>query len=337
MILDEVQYAPMLFRHITARVDQNRKPNGRYLLSGSQKFQLMEGVVESLAGRVSVIDLHSLSLSELAHWSKKKANYKQILEWCFLGGYPELHAGRLNPERFYSNLVVTYLERHIRGVLQVKSLLDFNRFLRLAATRSGQLVSAHGIAAELGLASNTVRSWISVLEACGLIALLPPYSNNPGKRLVKTPKLYFLDTGMLCFLLGIRSASDLAASSMAGAIFETLAFGQITRWFSNRLLRPSLYFYRDHAGREADFLIPVGDKVRLFDAKMATRPSPGSLDVVAAAIGEKNVIEKVIITPDSGDVRLPDWGVRLRSVIDPVPDDDVAKPVKRNSKRARGV
>jgi uncharacterized protein len=318
LILDEVQYAPSILRHIKARIDRNRQAGGTYLLSGSQKFQLMQGIVESLAGRVGIVDLYTLSLNEIRNWSGLKPTRDRIMEWTVQGGYPELHAKSLPPGRFYSSLVATYLERDVRSAIQVRDLIQFNRFMQLLASRSGQLVSSNGLAGDLGVSANTIKSWMDVLEASGIIYILPPYfPRNMGKRLIKTPKVYFLDTGLLCFLLGIRDAKQLAESSLAGSIFETLVFGQILRWHSNRLLRVPLYFFRDHAGHEADFVIPEADGVRLFDAKLSTNPDPDSLNPAAKFIGEK-ILEKVLITPDSGDVSLPKSGVKLRSVVDPM-------------------
>lgn len=339
MILDEVQYAPNIFRYIKARVDLHRNVNGQYLLSGSQKFQLMKGLVESLAGRVGVVDLHSLSLSEIRNWSGQKATKEQILDWCVQGGYPELHAQSLSPERFYGSLVVTYLERDVRSAIQVRSLLDFNRFMRIIASRSGQLVSSAGLSADLGVSANTVKSWIDVLEASGIVTLLPPYyPRNFGKRVIKTPKLYFLDTGLLCFLLGIRTGKQLAESSLAGAVFETLAFGQMLRWHTNRLLKTQIYFFRDHAGHEADFLIAEADGVRLFDAKLSTRPDFSALNPAAGVLGEKEkILEKVLITPDSGDVSLPKSGVKLRGVVDPMGQTAVKAKKTAVKKQAKAI
>jgi predicted AAA+ superfamily ATPase len=331
LILDEVQYAPTIFRHIKARIDRNRNTSGLYLLSGSQKFQLMKGVVESLAGRVGIVDLYSLALSEIRNWSGLKPTRERILEWTVQGGYPELHAKSLPPGRFYASLVATYLERDVRSAILVRDLVQFNRFMQLLASRSGQLVSSNGLAADLGVSANTIKSWMDVLEASGIIYLLPPYfPRNFGKRIIKTPKVYFLDTGLLCFLLGIRDARQLAESAFVGPVFETLVFGQILRWHSNRLLRPQLYFFRDHAGHEADFVIPESDGVRLFDAKFATKPDPDSLNPAAKFIGE-TVLEKVLITPDSGDVSLPKSGVKLRGVVDPMGVDatpSIRRPAK---------
>ncbi|MCG8557578.1 MAG: ATP-binding protein, partial [Proteobacteria bacterium] len=271
-IIDEVQYAPRLFRYLKHAVDRRRDVPGQYLLTGSQKFPLMAGVSESLAGRVVVLELHPLSLREIETARGDEIDRSQLLQLMFVGGYPELHAKHLEPQRFYSDYIATYLERDVRQALQVRSLRDFDRFLRLCAARSGQLLSMNSLASDVGVSSNTVRSWLSVLEASGIVMLLAPYYRNLGKRLVKTPKLYFLDTGLACSLLGVRRAADLAASALLGPMFETLVLGQIVRWFTNRGLSPNVYFYRDHYGVEVDFVIPVADRLKLIECKWSETP-----------------------------------------------------------------
>jgi predicted AAA+ superfamily ATPase len=257
LIVDEVQYAPGMFRSLKHAVDQNRDRMGAYLLTGSQKFSLMEGVSDSLAGRIAIVELHSLSLSELEAFSQKKAQGEQLLEWILMGGYPEIHARGLDPELFYSSYLATYLERDVRQIIQVRDLRSFDRFIRLAAIRTGQLLSMNSLASDVGVSTNTIKTWLSVLEASNIICLLEPYYQNLGKRLVKTPKLYFLDTGLACFLAGIRSTRDLAQSGLLGPLFETLTLGQMIRKYSNNLRAPNIYFFRDHQGHEVDFVIPA--------------------------------------------------------------------------------
>lgn len=301
LILDEVQYAPALFRHIKADIDQHREQCGRFLLTGSQKYSFMQGVTESLAGRVSVIELHSLAAREFEAWSEEPLQGEALLRWIFAGGYPELRARGLDEERFYADYLVTYLERDVRSVLNVRSLRDFDRFMRLCAARTGQLLSMNSFASDLSLSPNTVKSWLSVLEAANIICLLQPYYENLGKRVVKTPKLYFLDTGLACSLMGMRVAADLAGSAHLGALFETHVLGQIIRHYANRGRRPEVYFYRDHHGREVDFLLRRGDQLHLVECKWAEMPTSATRGFaeLEALVGPERIGSRTVVTSGS--------------------------------------
>lgn len=257
-----------------AAVDRERSKGSRFLLTGSQKFTLMQDVAESLAGRAAVVQLHTLSLKELERAAGQRTTRDDIGRWMFTGGYPEVHARPLDPTRFYGDYLATYLERDVRQLLNVRNLRDFDRFMRLLATRTGQLLSMNSFASDLGSSPTTIREWLSVLEASNVIALLEPFFDNLGKRIVKTPKLYFLDTGLAADLCGFRNSSALLQSQLRGAFFETLAFGQLVRWFTNQALQPNIYFYRDHHGHEVDFVIPVGEKLKLIECKWSDRPMP---------------------------------------------------------------
>lgn len=307
LIVDEIQYAPALLRHIKVDIDRHRAETGRYLITGSQKFSLMQGVTESLAGRASVVELHSLSAREIERWSGHKIDREDLLEWIFRGGFPELVASQLDPTRFYGDYLATYLERDVRTVLQVRNLRDFDRFLRLCASRTGQLLSYSSLAADLGLSPNTVKGWISVLEASGIVRLLEPYYANLGKRIVKTPKLYFLDTGLACYLAGLRRPADLKQSALLGPLFETHVLGQIVRHAANTGHQADVYFYRDHHGHEVDFLIPHGDRFELMECKWAESPAarqPGFEEIKRLA-GPDRIISQTIITPARATRRLP--------------------------------
>ena len=260
-----------------------------------------------------------MSWAELERWSGQAAEGDRLLEWCLTGGYPEVHARSLPVERFYADYVATYLERDVRSALQVRSLRDFDRLLRSVALRSGQLLSLNSLASDTGIAVNTAKSWLSVLETSGIIHLLSPYYRNLGKGVVKTPKLYFLDTGLLCFLLGIRTVAQLKTSALVGQIFETLALGQIVRRLANALEPVDLYFYRDHYGHEVDFVIPVGEKLRLMECKYAELP--GRVPAFAElekTLGAAAIVDRIVVTPRRADVDLVQSGLRLRSVVEPV-------------------
>ncbi len=302
LIIDEVQYAPRIFRYLKHAIDQHRERNGQYLLTGSQKFSLMQGVTESLAGRVAIVELHSLALREIERATGEAADGSTFWRWLFQGGYPEVHARGLDASRFYADYVATYLERDVRQVLNVRNLRDFDRFLRLCAIRTGQLLSMSSLSSDTGISPNTVRSWLSVLEASNVVFLLEPYYRNLGKRLVKTPKLYFLDTGLACFLAGFRRPEDLEGSALRGAFFETQVLAQIVRFYANRGEPPNVFFFRDHSGNEVDFVIPVGERLKLVEAKASETPDPNPKGFVAlaSALGPEGVLSRTIVTPSRG-------------------------------------
>lgn len=305
VIIDEVQYAPALLRHIKADVEQHREAAGRYLITGSQSFALMKGVTESLAGRTAVLTLHSLSTREYEAWSGRTLDRPALVEWMLQGGYPELHSRGLDAERFFGDYLATYLERDVRTILGVRSLRDFDRFMRLCAARTGQLVSFTALATDLGVSPNTVKSWLSVLEASKIVFLLEPYFENLGKRIVKTPKLYFLDTGLCSYLLGARAPDDLTRSPMLGALFETHVLGQIVRHFANQGRRREIYFYRDHHGHEVDFLIPTAGHFALVECKWAESPdaTQRGFAELETLVGRDRIISQTIVTPDRGTRR----------------------------------
>jgi len=311
LIVDEIQHAPGLLRHIKAAIDAHRDLRGQYLITGSQRFELMRGVTESLAGRAAVLVLHSLSALEIGKWSGMPWSRSRLIEAMFLGGYPELWREGLSPERFYADYTATYLERDVRTALKVRSLRDFDRFMRLCAARSGQLVSANALASDLGVSANTVRAWTSVLEASSVIGLIEPFHGNLGKRIVKTPKLYFLDTGLQCYLLGFRKPADLDLSPMLGALFETHVYGQLVRRFANAGRRPDLFFFRDHDGNEVDFLLTSGGKIRALECKWAERPDPRhrGISTLRSLLGPENPMSATLISPDPGRRRVGDLNV----------------------------
>ena len=225
-IIDEIQYAPSLFRELKIMVDENRQRYGQWLLTGSQQFQLMEGASESLAGRIGVLCLHTLCGAELRPYS----NDVPLKDLVWKGGYPELWANpKLSTVHFFESYVQTYLERDLKTIIQVKNLRDFNRFLRAAAIRVGNLVNMNDMAKDVGVTNQTIKTWLHALETSGLITLLPPYYRNMGKRLIKAPKLYFNDTGLLCHLLDIERAEDYQGHLHGDAIWENFVFCELMK------------------------------------------------------------------------------------------------------------
>ncbi len=272
-IIDEVQYAPSLFRPIKSLVDRVLKKSGeKLLLTGSERFHLMEGVTESLAGRAAIIDLSTLSLNELENHFKKKAEKSQLLQWLLDGGYPALHAQVSHRQRFYSNLVATYIERDVKRQGQVQSSRDFDRFLRLCAARTGQILSMNSIASDLQVSQTTVKKWLGILVASGIVELVEPWFSNVTKRLVKRPKLYFRDTGLCSFLLGLDSVAELQRSVHLGALFENLCFNQLSAFYQNQGLLKKIFYFRTKDGAEVDFVVSKGSEVVCYECKYSENP-----------------------------------------------------------------
>ena len=256
-VFDEAQRWPDLFSYLQGMVDVQRAP-GRFVLTGSQQFGLLAGVTQSLAGRVGLTRLLPLALDELPTASRQLS----IDSLMLLGGYPLLHTQPVMASDWFASYVATYIERDVRQVLNVKDVTTFQRFLRLCAGRSGQLLNLSALAGEAGISHSTARAWLSVLESSDLVFLLPPYHRNFGKRLVKTPKLYFLDTGLACWLLGIRSSDVLALHPSRGALFETWIVAEFVKDRFNRGLPADLYFWRDNNGLEADLVFEMGTRLQ---------------------------------------------------------------------------
>jgi hypothetical protein len=262
VVVDEIQYAPGLFRHIKAQVDTERHQMGRFILTGSQKFPLMREVADSLAGRAALVELENLSSAELGLTPQQ--NWSDILARGF---FPELwRQPELSTPEFYASYVATYLERDVRQILNVHSLRDFERFLRSCAVRSGQLLNLSDLARDVGIKPQTARDWLSVLEASNQVSLLEPYFENVGKRIVKSPKLYLNDPGMLCFLMGL-DARALLASPLVGAIWETFVYAEFRKRAAAAPSSATLWYYRDAQGREIDFLETREGRIHLFEIK----------------------------------------------------------------------
>jgi predicted AAA+ superfamily ATPase len=300
VIIDEVQYAPGLFRHLKVAVDAHRTRNGQFLLTGSQKFTLMKNVSESLAGRADIVELETLSFAEL-----RDALPNTELETAIVrGGFPELYANLdIDSNAFYSSYLATYLERDVRSVANVGSLRDFERFLRACALRSANLLNKADLARDVGIAPSTANQWLSVLEASGQVVLLEPWFSNRTKSIVKSPKLYIADTGLLCALLNLRTEEALRQSPAAGAVWETFVFAQLRDRERRARRSGSLFFWRDRT-REVDFVIDSGGRLELFEAKWTELPDLGdtvNLDFVRNVIGKARVLRGGVVcrTPNS--------------------------------------
>ena len=260
-IFDEAQRWPALFSYLQGMVDENRSP-GRFVLTGSQQFGLMAGITQSLAGRVGMTRLLPLCLTEIP-----AGRMGSLDEMILRGGYPALYSGAVDSSDWLASYTATYVERDVRQVLEVRDLMVFQRFLKLCAGRTGQLLNLNALAGEAGISHTTARAWLSVLESSDLVYLLPPYHRNFGKRLVKTPKLYFLDTGLACWLLGIRSAEVLDMHPSRGALFETMVVSEFLKQRFNQGKPADLYFWRDNSGLEADLLFEKEGRLQLAEIK----------------------------------------------------------------------
>jgi len=263
MIVDEVQHVPNLTSYMQGMVDEEKRP-GQFVLTGSQNFSLVQSVSQSLAGRSAIFHLLPLSVNEL---QAEGYNNNDYLPWLYQGFYPRLYDQNLAPEDWLPDYVQNYLERDVRQIIQVKDLTTFQIFLKLCAGRTGQLLNMASLANATGVDLKTIKSWVSVLEASYIVFLLRPHYRNYGKRVVKTPKLYFYDTGLACSLLGIKSTNQLNSHYLKGELFESLIIAELQKYQYNRGQRPTNYFWRDNTGHEVDFLSEDGENIRIAEIK----------------------------------------------------------------------
>ena len=273
VLIDEIQYAPKLFTYIKIAVDRSKK-YGEFWLTGSQQFSMMQNISDSLAGRVAIFNLYGLSLAETEQRAdnipflpdiatlkqrQKTARaipLKEMYHKIWRGSYPDLIANDGKTwDRFYASYLATYIERDIRDYLKISNLLAFRKFIQVAAARTGQMLNYHNIAVDVGVSEPTIKAWFEVLRASGIIYILHPYHNNITKRLLKTSKFYFLDTGLCCFLTGWVNANVLECGAMAGAMLETYVVAEIIKSYAHNGTTPRLYFYADKEQREIDLLI----------------------------------------------------------------------------------
>jgi uncharacterized protein len=291
VILDEIQHAPALLSYLQVAIDEDRRP-GRWLLSGSQSFPLLQGTSESLAGRVAILTLLPLSWSEVQRRARPQDSIETVLaelfearpavpsrpdlaQWLLRGGFPQLWSDLgVDRQLWLASYIQTYLERDVRSVLGVRDLGSFQTFLRLAAARTGQVLNLVDLARDVGVSPPTVRQWLSVLEASHQIHLLRPHFENLGKRLIKAPKLYWLDTGLVCFLLGLKDEEAVLGGPMAGPLFETAVVAELAKCFYHRGLPPALWYWRSRDGWEVDLLVEQRGKLHPVEVKATATPRP---------------------------------------------------------------
>jgi predicted AAA+ superfamily ATPase len=292
LIIDEIQYAPNLLSYIKISVDKEKK-TGMYWITGSQKFHLMKGISESLAGRAAVLDLLGFSQAEANNKAESNAPFVPTEEWItqarhnatpkqlmdvyhdiWRGSYPKLlQDPNISRDIFYKSYIQTYIQRDVKDILKISNDAAFNRFLRVIAARTGQMLNYSDLARDTDVDHKTMKSWLFVLEASGLIYLLAPYYNNINKRLVKTPKLYFLDTGLCSYLTQWPSPESLEAGAMSGAILETYIFTEILKSYWHHGKNAYFYYYRDQDQKEIDLILESGDTLYPVEFKKTAMPT----------------------------------------------------------------
>jgi predicted AAA+ superfamily ATPase len=310
VILDEVQNAPEIFAYVRTRIDLGPRRGGQWLLSGSQEAPLMRGVTESMAGRVATFDLLPFSTEESGK-----------VGW-FRGGFPEVVLRPRSADVWFRSYVRTYLERDVRQVTAIRDLSIFRRFLALVASRCGRALNRTDLAAPLGVSVPTVSQWLSILEVTGQILLVPPHFENFGKRLTRSPKLYFVDAGLLCHLLGIASEEELIRSPFAGPVFEGFVASEVVKAQGNAGMPRALHCFRDREGLEVDFVVPRGGgRLALVEAKASRTVSPADaaslsrLREAAARPGVQGfVVHRTAASDVAGAALLP--GIRAVGVAD---------------------
>ena len=313
VIIDEIQYAPDLLRYIKIAVDNSEK-KAMYYLTGSQQFNLMKDVSESLAGRIGIINLLGLSLREIKQIDfnepflpteeyinkrkekEKSISYGEIWDIIHKGSMPALYQPESDFDMFYSAYVSTYIERDVRSLTQVGDTISFLKFMTALASRIGQLLNLNNIASEVGISITTAQRWLSILVSSNIVYILEPYYNNIMKRAIKTPKIYFLDTGLAAYLTKWKTAEVLEAGVMAGNFFENFVVVEIIKSYYNKgELRPPVYFYRDKEKREIDLIIEENGKLYPIEIKKTAKPSKEMIDNFKAIEGVKEIGDGAII------------------------------------------
>ena len=269
-VLDEVQRVPDILSYLQGVIDRDPTP-GKFVLTGSHQPLMHQAVTQSLAGRTAILELLPFSLHELSLYSRPA---QSAFEHVFQGFYPRLHENQLDPQRFYKAYLSTYVERDLRMLIHLKDLSLFENFLRLLAGRIGQVINCHSLASDTGVSSTTVKSWISILKASYILFELPPYFSNISKQVIKSPKLFFTDPGLACFLLNLSSAEQVERDPLRGNLYENLLVMDQVKRLLNCGKSPRLFFYRDSHGHEVDLLIPSGTQLIPIEIKSSATFHP---------------------------------------------------------------
>ncbi len=318
LILDEIQHVPELLGYIQESIDADAAP-GRFILTGSQHFGLSASIGQSLAGRTAVLQLLPLSLEEYKDFGIAKNNLYEVM---FAGAYPRIHDRGIPAQRWLADYVATYVERDVRQIANVTDLAAFTTFLRLCAAHTSQEVNLTAMGSDTGVSHNTARAWLSILETSFLLLRCPAWHRNIRKQLVKRPKLHFLDSGLVCHLLGIRDSEQLRHHPLRGAIFESWVASEIYKHHSHRGLQPNLYHYRETRGSEIDILLQAGSKLIACKAKSGATLQPTFLRHL------KNFSEQTSAAEAKPELRLVYGGERSyrRSGVSCLPWRDMHQP-----------
>ncbi len=321
VILDEIQNVPEILNYVRARIDRSPRKTGRWLLTGSQEAPLMKGVTESMAGRAAVLQLLPFSSTEHPKVSVVR------------GGFPEVIARPSAASLWFRSYIQTYLERDVRAITDIRDLSTFRRFLSLVASRCGQMLNKTELAAPLGVSVPTISQWLGILETTAQILLVPPFYENFGKRLVKSPKPHFLDSGLACHLLNIDSERELSRSPFLGPLFEGFVASEIVKQQLNRGRRKEIYYFRDQQGLEIDLVVPTSDRaLTLIEAKASRTVTPAMAEPLVRlgrAVSRYDVTSLIVHRSTPGEAAL----AAVRPGVRAVPVDRflsaLAAPVRR--------
>ena len=316
VIIDEAQRAPEIFSYIQGIVD-SRPRDGQFILTGSQHFLLSKHITQSLAGRVSIHHLLPFSYPEVSGLKQCPEIWDELL---FCGFYPRIWDKELPPEKWYGDYINTYLERDVRDLKNIGDLSVFQRFLRISAGRHAQVINLSSIADDCGVSSNTIKSWFSILEASFLVYFIPPYYRNFNKRLIKAPKMFFYDSGLVCYLLGLTDAENVSFHPQKGSLAEGYVFSELVKYFYNRGREPKIYFWRDRTGHEVDALVEINGRLAAFEVKSAQTFNERFLDSIRYLRGFHKEMKGVVIYDghlefEKDGIRVANWK-NLPAVLD---------------------
>lgn len=280
IILDEIQYVPQILSYIKILIDKDRRKYGRFIITGSQQFHLIKNLGDTLAGRIAIFNLLPFSIKEKKRVSflknKLSDTKSNFIHSCIRGSFPEITIySDMDSNTWYGSYLQTYLERDIRTIYNIGILREFQQFLRLLAGRCSQILNLSSFASDLGVSVNTIKKWLSILEASQILYILPPYYRNLGKRVTRSPKIYFLDTGLVCYLTGLTTREHLLNGPLAGALFENFVIQETVKYYLNRGLRPNLFYLRTHNNLEVDLIIERNLKLFPFEIKLTKTPNLG--------------------------------------------------------------